>query len=35
MSEIQVDYAKPKLLNEALDIISKSVNPLSLPEEPT
>ena len=30
MSEIQFDYAKPKLLNEALDLISKSVNPFIL-----
>jgi CO/xanthine dehydrogenase FAD-binding subunit len=30
MIEIQVDYVKPKLLNEALDIISKSVNPFIL-----
>jgi carbon-monoxide dehydrogenase medium subunit len=30
MSEIQLDYAKPKLLKEALDIISKSVNPYIL-----
>jgi CO/xanthine dehydrogenase FAD-binding subunit len=30
MAEYQVDYAKPKLLNEALDIISKSVNPFIL-----
>ncbi|MDR3667361.1 MAG: xanthine dehydrogenase family protein subunit M [Ignavibacteriaceae bacterium] len=30
MSEIQLDYAKPKLLNEALDIISKSINPYIL-----
>ena len=30
MAENQVDYAKPKLLNEALDIISKSVNPFIL-----
>ena len=30
MSEYQVDYAKPKLLNEALDIISKSANPFIL-----
>src|ERR1017187_6949502 len=27
MAENQVDYARPKLLNEALDIISKSLNP--------
>ena len=30
MAEIKVDYAKPKLLNEALDIISKSINPFLL-----
>jgi CO/xanthine dehydrogenase FAD-binding subunit len=30
MTEIQLDYAKPKLLDEALDIISKSVNPCIL-----
>ena len=30
MAEIKVDYAKPKLLNEALDIISKSNNPFIL-----
>jgi|ERR1035437_4651250 carbon-monoxide dehydrogenase medium subunit len=30
MAENQFDYAKPKLLNEALDIISKSVNPFIL-----
>ena len=30
MAEVQFDYAKPKALNEALDIISKSVNPFIL-----
>ena len=30
MTEIQFDYAKPKALNEALDLISKSVNPFIL-----
>jgi CO/xanthine dehydrogenase FAD-binding subunit len=30
MPEIQLDYAKPKFLNEALDIISKSINPFIL-----
>jgi CO/xanthine dehydrogenase FAD-binding subunit len=30
MAEVKVDYAKPKLLNEALDIISKSLNPFIL-----
>src|ERR1035437_9839453 len=30
MADNQVDYAKPKLLNEALDIISKSHNPYIL-----
>jgi CO/xanthine dehydrogenase FAD-binding subunit len=30
MAENQVDYARPKLLNEALDIISKSLNPFIL-----
>jgi CO/xanthine dehydrogenase FAD-binding subunit len=30
MAENQFDYAKPKLLNEALDIISQSVNPFIL-----
>jgi carbon-monoxide dehydrogenase medium subunit len=30
MAEVQFDYAKPKALNEALNIISKSVNPFIL-----
>jgi CO/xanthine dehydrogenase FAD-binding subunit len=30
MAEVQFDYVKPKALNEALDIISKSVNPFIL-----
>jgi CO/xanthine dehydrogenase FAD-binding subunit len=30
MAEVQFDYAKPKHLDEALDIISKSVNPFIL-----
>ena len=30
MADNQIDYAKPKLLNEALDIISKSHNPYIL-----
>src|SRR5664280_2577196 len=30
MADNQVDYAKPKFLDEALDIISKSVNPYIL-----
>lgn len=30
MAEVHFDYVKPKLLNEALDIIAKSVNPYIL-----